>query len=385
MSRSTFPPTPEASTDIAGQEKTLPACESLSLPPAAIDRSSVASTSTMSSIASTSDSSYHPTSPSSPTKRKRPSLTGRDDYALPPPPTRSRKIIQMKPKQAAASASEDHGQTPATIVPAQPDRIGGQHVSTGKKKANGTVAGRKIARKTAHSLIERRRRSKMNEEFGVLRDLIPACKGQEMHKLAILQASIEYTRYLEQCIADLQASKITSRPSTSSQLAAQDFRPATTTTDVDENMNEGGDEDEEMLNSTSAPASLSHIESQVTLPPLSRITTAATMSPVFNALDQQTRRFSTWSASQPTFSPYILSTTASPLFAGQHPSEGKPPLLTLPSPRLAPQNGGAGKSLRPLEADDHEATAALLMLNTDRRSWTAERGRGMSVKDLLSS
>ncbi|KAK4953456.1 hypothetical protein LTR28_006455 [Elasticomyces elasticus] len=291
----------------------------------------------------------------------------------------------MKPKQAAASASEDHGQTPATIVPAQPDRIGGQHVSTGKKKANGTVAGRKIARKTAHSLIERRRRSKMNEEFGVLRDLIPACKGQEMHKLAILQASIEYTRYLEQCIADLQASKITSRPSTSSQLAAQDFRPATTTTDVDENMNEGGDEDEEMLNSTSAPASLSHIESQVTLPPLSRITTAATMSPVFNALDQQTRRFSTWSASQPTFSPYILSTTASPLFAGQHPSEGKPPLLTLPSPRLAPQNGGAGKSLRPLEADDHEATAALLMLNTDRRSWTAERGRGMSVKDLLSS
>ncbi len=41
-----------------------------------------------------------------------------------------------------------------------------------------TAAGRKIARKTAHSLIERRRRSKMNEEFGVLKDMIPACKGQ---------------------------------------------------------------------------------------------------------------------------------------------------------------------------------------------------------------
>ena len=27
----------------------------------------------------------------------------------------------------------------------------------------------------------------MNEEFGVLKDMIPACKGQEMHKLAILQ------------------------------------------------------------------------------------------------------------------------------------------------------------------------------------------------------
>jgi hypothetical protein len=56
-----------------------------------------------------------------------------------------------------------------------------------KQSANTTAAGRKIARKTAHSLIERRRRSKMNEEFGVLKDMIPACRGQEMHKLAILQ------------------------------------------------------------------------------------------------------------------------------------------------------------------------------------------------------
>jgi erythromycin esterase-like protein len=58
-----------------------------------------------------------------------------------------------------------------------------------KKQKTGTTtaAGRKIARKTAHSLIERRRRSKMNEEFATLKDMIPACKGQDMHKLAILQ------------------------------------------------------------------------------------------------------------------------------------------------------------------------------------------------------
>jgi hypothetical protein len=55
-----------------------------------------------------------------------------------------------------------------------------------RKQSTGTTtaAGRKTARKTAHSLIERRRRSKMNEEFGVLKDMIPACTGQEMHKLA---------------------------------------------------------------------------------------------------------------------------------------------------------------------------------------------------------
>jgi len=58
----------------------------------------------------------------------------------------------------------------------------------GKKQPSYTsVAGKKIARKTAHSVIERRRRSKMNEEFAVLKGMIPACTDQEMHKLAILQ------------------------------------------------------------------------------------------------------------------------------------------------------------------------------------------------------
>lgn len=30
----------------------------------------------------------------------------------------------------------------------------------------------------------------MNEEFGTLKDMIPACKGQDMHKLAILQVCL---------------------------------------------------------------------------------------------------------------------------------------------------------------------------------------------------
>ena len=64
-----------------------------------------------------------------------------------------------------------------------------------KKQPSTSMAGRKIARKTAHSLIERRRRSKMNEEFGALKNLIPACTG-EMHKLAILQVS-NYARFYQ--------------------------------------------------------------------------------------------------------------------------------------------------------------------------------------------
>ena len=44
----------------------------------------------------------------------------------------------------------------------------------------------------------------MNEEFGVLKDMIPACRGQEMHKLAILQAGIEYVGWLEGVVSDLK-------------------------------------------------------------------------------------------------------------------------------------------------------------------------------------
>ena len=45
----------------------------------------------------------------------------------------------------------------------------------------------------------------MNEEFGVLKNMVPACKAMEMPKLAILQAGIEYIQYMESCVAQLKA------------------------------------------------------------------------------------------------------------------------------------------------------------------------------------
>lgn len=135
-------------------------------------------------------------------------------YALPPPPSRARKIIQMKPKSTATNnsspASDASYQPPAstaTASTAAPKAAAGAAASTNSKRKQPSAtsaAGRKIARKTAHSIIERRRRSKMNEEFGVLKDMIPACEGVEMHKLAILQAGIEYVRYLEGCVSQLK-------------------------------------------------------------------------------------------------------------------------------------------------------------------------------------
>lgn len=179
MPRPNPPPTPGSSSDLRGKDGALAAgLGAFNLPPTAYSDDRERGSSTPSNNGS--DSSYRPVSPGLPGKRPAGAVIGKEDFELPPPPTRSRKIIQMKP-QGETTGNADG---PVAAAPQS-----GKPQSGGKRKpATGTTAaGRKIARKTAHSLIERRRRSKMNEEFGVLKDMIPACKGQEMHKLAILQ------------------------------------------------------------------------------------------------------------------------------------------------------------------------------------------------------
>ena len=202
-----LPPTPVTSSRIKAQSHPTVETYFGLLPPAmSINPASPVDEmieSTSHSVTS-SASSYHPSPPISPHKppRKR-TLSGaakgktvdNTQYDLPPPPQRARKIIQMTPK------IEPQAQTPTTSPP------GSSKGKATKRKQNNsatTAAGRRIARKTAHSIIERRRRSKMNEEFGVLKDMIPACSGQEMHKLAILQAGIEYVRWLEGVVSDLK-------------------------------------------------------------------------------------------------------------------------------------------------------------------------------------
>lgn len=191
MPRPALPPTPGSSSDIKGRDGShLGSLQmSFELPPPALGESD--SRPSSASAKSSSASSYHPTSPKSPVMafgssdtagRRRSSAAQaqvKDQFTLPPPPSRSRKIIQMKPRVQAEKEAE-------TTVKAGSKSAAPQTQSKKKQPSATSVAGRKIARKTAHSLIERRRRSKMNEEFGVLKNMIPACTG-EMHKLAILQ------------------------------------------------------------------------------------------------------------------------------------------------------------------------------------------------------
>lgn len=189
--RLTMPPTPESSAEMKGQDGTqrLTTLQlSFELPPSAIghnDASRPSSSETGADSGGVSPKTAYPVQASEVVKsRRRPSAVPKESFALPPPPTRSRKIIQMKPRPQEEPAEPP---TPTKSSPAG----AAKNTSTASKKKQPSAtsaAGRKIARKTAHSLIERRRRSKMNEEFAVLKSLIPACTG-EMHKLAILQVS----------------------------------------------------------------------------------------------------------------------------------------------------------------------------------------------------
>lgn len=194
MPRPGLPPTPGSSSDIKGQDGTQQLLHlGLELPPPAINDAA---------RISPTDAAYPPLKPfpmqaaETVKARRRSSAANREAaFALPPPPTRSRKIIQMKPRpqddeaEAPAKETGKGGKAPAP-APATKAPASSSGGAQGKKKqpTASSAAGRKIARKTAHSLIERRRRSKMNEEFAVLKGMIPACTG-EMHKLAILQVS----------------------------------------------------------------------------------------------------------------------------------------------------------------------------------------------------
>jgi hypothetical protein len=340
-------PTPAPSSEIHAKPSYLASAglDSFSLPPAAISppvtrNNSVADAS--STPISPIDLHHSGKSKSSNGKRKSSVLDQHQEYAIPPPPTRSRKIIQMKPRSGSDSSTSSSRNSQPILTPALSPSATTPKISSSsstalvpatsnKRKATtstptNTAANRKMARKTAHSLIERRRRSKMNEEFGVLKDMIPACTGQEMHKLAILQASIEYMRYLEKCLADLK----------------------------DAHSHCGREAREESSRSSSPATNDRNLE----LPPIRSF--VESMPPRMSSISPALPRGSTASS----YNGPVQGWT------GSRSSRLPSPVLKLPSPHISPRQ----------MPEDHEVTTALLMLNSSRGSFNqSQRERNISI------
>jgi hypothetical protein len=247
-----------------------------------------------------------------------------------------------------------------------------------------------------------------------------------------LQAGIEYLRYLEQCVTDLQAQNNNQPrpPPPAARLAVDDD------IDSDDEMAEGHDTEPQPRPQSSTqvptqntispyepPAPLQKTNSIISLPSLSQMTTN---SPSAFSGTASARHYSVSSTSQASYSPYIHSNHASPAFGPQlsHIPQYTGPGFGLGSPALQPLDSGsqahhlrqiAEGATDQLSSDrelsraatprqgarselelDQEATAALLMLNSDRRQWRGtgigkagddRRGSGaggMSVRDLLS-
>lgn len=393
-----LPPTPSMSGELIIKDQQNEMHESsFALPPAAL------------SPAARKDSmvSYCPVSPTSPdlaamgrTASNPPRHAGTkralDEFDLPPPPTRTRKIIQMKPKtqqsppKPAASSTAKQKETAKT-----PANTASQTNSKKKQPSATSAAGRKIARKTAHSLIERRRRSKMNEEFNTLKNMIPACKGQEMHKLAILQVIHLELMIRELPLTDnrpvLITSGILSNASQTSRLPQGEARPSSLRGRLRRRR----------------PSSSRVRKSPASVWQPRRRPHPSCFPPAHRAL-----------SSRPRFLPEIPGFHSdNPVWNFQQPFSqarrwGRPGRRTTPGrPRLSqrqhqhqhlqPSSRSSGIASHSYSADadiDHEASAALLMLNRDRRAVQSnassessdvvqdkQKKVGMSVRDLLVS
>jgi hypothetical protein len=219
-------------------------------------------------------------------------------------------------------------------------------------------------------------------------------------------------RYLEKCVADLKASHaqnpsnrksrrhtpVDSRnTSPAPQNANQDNTPASS---------DDEDEDEDMSDAVSPTTIPKTLQPS---PALTRPsgTTSPAMYPSDRSITYPTYSSHTSPAIQPSdprhysITSSIRSTATSPAI---HPSPSILPspaysthLPTFPSTSTASSGRFSltSPALQPMEdvvrdggkevdreREDHEATAALLMLNSDRRSWN---GKALGVKDLLSS
>lgn len=190
----------------------------------------------------------------------------------------------------------------------------------------------------------------------------------------MLQASIEYLRYLEQCVTDLKVATgmdldtaVQKAPPTfqqPSQLQRDPFEHDSTDDDDDENSDVG------MKESSEKPSIQTDYQAQTPSAYSSPDSTAP--SPALDVY--RCRKVTT----------YTLLVSAFP-----SPATGLHSLAGCSGLHLSTRPASTSPNLTSSKEAEEEATETLLMLRKDRRSTNASissgHGRGMSVKDLLSS
>ncbi|KAF9961149.1 hypothetical protein BGZ72_004653 [Mortierella alpina] len=112
---------------------------------------------------------------------------------------KSPQRFMMLPPQTAPSmtSTRQSGSQPKSTSGISPKRR-----SSSNSKAVDQETREKL-RKVSHSAIERRRRERINDKILQLKYLVPACVDEDhLHKLSILQSTIEYIQYLKSVIPE---------------------------------------------------------------------------------------------------------------------------------------------------------------------------------------
>ncbi|KAG0283335.1 hypothetical protein BGZ96_012290 [Linnemannia gamsii] len=102
-------------------------------------------------------------------------------------------------KSSASSASSTSAA--ATVAAVSATSTSSSSSSRRRTSSNPRVVDqetRDLMRKVSHSAIERRRRERINDKILQLKHLVPACVDEDhLHKLSILQSTIEYIQHLK--------------------------------------------------------------------------------------------------------------------------------------------------------------------------------------------
>ncbi|KAF8922878.1 hypothetical protein BGZ58_003628, partial [Dissophora ornata] len=113
-------------------------------------------------------------------------------------PNSPQRFMMLPPQTAPAMASARQASAQAKSA----SNTGTKRRASSNAKAVDQDT-REMMRKVSHSAIERRRRERINDKILRLKHLVPACVDEDhLHKLSILQSTIEYIQYLKSVIPE---------------------------------------------------------------------------------------------------------------------------------------------------------------------------------------
>ncbi|KAF9979046.1 hypothetical protein BGZ73_007148 [Actinomortierella ambigua] len=127
-----------------------------------------------------------------------------------PPIVGSSKSASISgPSSSSSPSSATLPSAASTVSDGTPKSVSSSPSSSSKRRSaslsNKSVEqeAREMMRKVSHSAIERRRRERINDKILQLKHLVPACIDEDhLHKLSILQSTIEYIQYLKSCVPE---------------------------------------------------------------------------------------------------------------------------------------------------------------------------------------